>query len=81
MLHLISYLILKGVYFVYTPGAVVADCAPNFLRFDGKGRQYVIHEFYRNIFPSYDLMEYDGEKPIISNVTAIELLDVVAALV
>ena len=81
MLHLISYFILKDVYFIYTPGADAVVDAPNFLRFDGKERQYVIHEFHRGIFPSYYLMEYDGGKPIVSNVTAIELLDVVAALI
>lgn len=79
MLHLISYLILRGIRFDYNPA--LEDDGPNILRFCGRERRYCIHEFHRGIYPAYYLLEWDGGKPIISNVTAIELFDVVAALI
>lgn len=80
MLHLISYLILKDVQFTYYPGETESE-DPNVLKFSGRERPYVIHEYHHDIFPRYYLLEYDGGKPIISNVASIELFDVVAALI
>lgn len=79
MLHLISYLILKGVQFSYYPYEEPDE--PNTLKFYGRDQEYVIHEFERDRLIRYSVLEYDGDRVLVSDVIAIELFDVVAALI
>lgn len=78
MLHLISYLILKDVQFDYFPAE--EDGGPNVLRFYGRETRYVVYEFHDDTYPNYSVRTYSGTL-VVSTVSAIELFDLVAALI